>query len=85
MSATGAEQVTRTKLLDMFVAWTRGQVAVCCTTDEDVHAVTAVGDEPVIGLHVHGGNTGTIRRRSYDPATGEVEWFASGWADPSKR
>ena len=62
--------------------WAPGQVTVCCTTDDDVHAVTAVGDEPTVGIHVYGGNIGTIRRRSYDPATGEAEWFVSGWDKP---
>ncbi len=59
--------------------WTRGQVTVCCTTDDDVHSVAAVGDEPTIGIHVYGGNIGTLQRRSYDPATGTVHWFVSGW------
>jgi 3-mercaptopropionate dioxygenase len=59
--------------------WEPGQVTVCCTTDDDVHAVAAVGDEPTVGIHVYGGNIGTIRRRSYDPATGEARWFVSGW------
>src|SRR5918999_2828770 len=59
--------------------WERGQVTVCCTTDDDVHAVTAVGDEPTVGIHVYGGNIATISRRSYDPATGAVQWFTSGW------
>lgn len=59
--------------------WSPGQVTVCCTTDDDVHAVTAVGSEPTVGIHVYGGNIGTIRRRSYDPATGEADWFVSGW------
>jgi 3-mercaptopropionate dioxygenase len=62
--------------------WKRGQVAVCCTTDDDVHAVTAVGDEPTIGIHVYGGNIGTMTRRSYDPATGSVRWFVSEWDSP---
>jgi predicted metal-dependent enzyme (double-stranded beta helix superfamily) len=62
--------------------WRRGQVTVCCTTDDDVHAVTAVGAEPTVGIHVYGGNIGTISRRSYDPATGAVEWFVSGWDSP---
>jgi 3-mercaptopropionate dioxygenase len=62
--------------------WEPGQVTVCCTTDDDVHAVTAVGDEPTIGIHVYGGNIGTIRRRSYDPGTGEAHWFVSGWDSP---
>jgi predicted metal-dependent enzyme (double-stranded beta helix superfamily) len=61
-----------------------GQVTVCCTTDDDVHAVAAVGHEPTIGIHVYGGNIGTIRRRSYDPATGEARWFVSGWDSPEQ-
>jgi predicted metal-dependent enzyme (double-stranded beta helix superfamily) len=61
----------------------RGQVTVCCTTDDDVHSVAAVGDIPTVGIHVYGANIGTIERRLYDPATGAVEWFASGWNDPA--
>lgn len=63
--------------------WVPGQVTVCCTTDDDVHAVAAVGDEPTIGIHVYGGNIGKLRRRSYDPATGESHWFVSGWDSPA--
>ena len=63
--------------------WVPGQVTVCCTTDDDVHAVAAVGSEPTVGIHVYGGNIGTIRRRSYDPATGEASWFVSGWDSPA--
>ena len=59
-----------------------GQVSVCCTTDDDVHAVAAVGNEPTVGIHASGGNIGTIRRRSYDPATSEARWFVSGWDSP---
>lgn len=62
--------------------WRPGQVTICCTTD-DVHAVTAVGDEPTVGIHVYGANIGKVRRRSYDPATGEAEWFVSGWDSPA--
>jgi 3-mercaptopropionate dioxygenase len=62
--------------------WKRGQVTVCCTTDDDVHSVIAVGDEPTIGIHVYGGNIGTLNRRMYDPATGAVQWFSSGWDTP---
>jgi predicted metal-dependent enzyme (double-stranded beta helix superfamily) len=62
--------------------WERGQVTVCCTTDDDVHSVVAVGDEPTIGIHIYGGNIGTLNRPSYDPATGAVHWFVSGWDQP---
>jgi predicted metal-dependent enzyme (double-stranded beta helix superfamily) len=63
--------------------WERGQVTVCCTTDDDVHAVEALGDEPTVGIHVYGGNIATINRPSYDPATGAVRWFVSGWDHPA--
>lgn len=59
--------------------WRAGQVTVCCTTDDDMHSVVAVGDETTVGIHVYGANIGTIRRRTYDPATGTVRWFVSGW------
>jgi predicted metal-dependent enzyme (double-stranded beta helix superfamily) len=64
--------------------WERGQVTVCCTTDDDVHAVEAVGDEPTIGIHIYGADIGAIERRLYDPATGAVRWFVSGWDAPTE-
>ncbi|TWP53844.1 hypothetical protein FKR81_03545 [Lentzea tibetensis] len=63
--------------------WERGQVTVCCTTDDDVHAVAAVGDIPTVGIHVYGADIGTIERRLYDPATGAVRRFVSGWNTPA--
>jgi 3-mercaptopropionate dioxygenase len=62
--------------------WERGQVTVCCTTDDDVHSVAAVGDIPTVGIHVYGANIGTIERQLYDPATGAVQKFVSGWNTP---
>jgi predicted metal-dependent enzyme (double-stranded beta helix superfamily) len=56
-----------------------GQVIVCCTTDQDLHRVSAVGAQPCVGIHVYGGDIGTIRRRSYDVETGDVSWFTSSW------
>ncbi|MEU1393106.1 MULTISPECIES: hypothetical protein [unclassified Nonomuraea] len=57
-------------------------MTVCCTTDDDVHAVAAVGSEPTIGIQVYSGDIGTTKRRDYDPATGEVRWFVSAWDKP---
>lgn len=56
-----------------------GQVSVCCLLDDDVHMVRCVGDEPCIGIHVYGSDIGTLSRRTYDLATGEVKWFTSQW------
>jgi len=63
--------------------WTPGQVNICCTTDDDVHSVTALGSEPTIGIHVYGGNISRISRQAYDPASGESRWFTSGWDSPA--
>lgn len=63
--------------------WERGQVTVCCTTDDDVHAVAAAGKVPTVGIHIYGANIGTIKRRSYDPEAGAVPWFVSGWDSPA--
>lgn len=60
--------------------WTAGQVTVCCTTDDDVHRVACGGEVPVVGIHVYGADIGTLPRRTYVPATGEVSWFVSRWA-----
>ena len=59
--------------------WGPGEVTVCCTTDDDIHRVECVGNEPCIGIHVYGADIGSLRRRSYDPSTGEVTWFTSVW------
>jgi len=59
--------------------WRSGEVTICCTTDDDVHQVACIGDEPCIGIHVYGDDIGTLSRRSYDPVTGEVKWFTSHW------
>ena len=63
--------------------WYAGDVTVCCTTDDDVLQVSNPGDVPCVGIHVYGGDIGTLQRRSYEPATGEVSWFISSWTDPT--
>jgi predicted metal-dependent enzyme (double-stranded beta helix superfamily) len=60
--------------------WSPGDVTVCCTSDQDLHQVSCASAEPCVGLHIYGGDIGTIRRRAYDPATGEVSYFVSSWA-----
>lgn len=69
------------QLLDEEV-FTPGEVTVCCTTDKDIHKVSAATDEPCIGIHIYGGNIGEIRRRKYEPDTGEIGYFTSFWSEP---
>jgi predicted metal-dependent enzyme (double-stranded beta helix superfamily) len=56
-----------------------GEVFVCCTPDQDVHRVTCASPEPVVGIHVYGGDLAKIPRLKYDPETGEVTPFKTGW------
>ncbi|WP_283133140.1 enoyl-CoA hydratase-related protein [Rhizohabitans arisaemae] len=63
--------------------WRPGEVTVCCTTDQDLHQVASGSDEPCVGIHVYGGDIGTIQRRSYHPETGEVGYFTSAWTTPA--
>lgn len=56
-----------------------GDVFVCCTTDRDVHRVACHSAEPVVGIHVYGGDLAKIPRLQYDPDTGEVAPFQTGW------
>lgn len=60
--------------------WNPGAVTICCTTDDDVHAVDCAGHSPCVGIHIYGANIGTLNRRAYDPTTGAVQWFVSRWA-----
>jgi 3-mercaptopropionate dioxygenase len=59
--------------------WNRGEVTVCCTTDDDIHSVKAEGNTPTVGIHIYGANIGTTERTRYNPKTGETEKFTSGW------
>ena len=48
----------------------------------DIHQVAnARSDDNSISIHVYGGNIGVMRRRRFDPATGAVSEFVSGYAN----
>ncbi len=63
-------------------SWKPGQVTICCTTDRDLHRVTCASEIPCVGIHIYGADIGTLRRKAYDEATGDVRWFVSEWATP---
>ena len=56
-----------------------GETFVCCTKDKDLHRVTCASDEPVVGIHVYGGDLSKIPRFKYDEISGEVTSFNTGW------
>lgn len=55
------------------------QVIVCCTSDKDIHRVSCGSSVPCVGIHVYGADIGTMERHIYDPHTGDVHPFVSGW------
>ena len=56
-----------------------GETFVCCTKDTALHRVTCASDEPVVGIHVYGGDLAKFRRFKYDEISGEVTSFNTGW------
>ena len=59
-----------------------GDVDVLMPAQGDIHQVTnALSDCGSLGIHVYGGNIGVARRRRFDPASGLVSEFVSGYAN----
>lgn len=58
-----------------------GDVTVCCTSEHDVHEVRCASSVPCVGIHVYGGDIGTIKRHVYDPQTGARRAVVTAW-DP---
>lgn len=58
-----------------------GMVVAVSPSLGDIHTVAnALPDRPSISIHLYGGNIGTIRRHSFDPATGGKADFVSGYS-----
>lgn len=61
-----------------------GDVELVGPSIGDIHRVTNAYDDRVsISIHCYGGDIGQIRRHVYDPDTGAVKDFVSGYANPS--
>lgn len=59
-----------------------GEVEVLSPAEGDIHQVAnALGDGNSISIHVYGGNIGAMRRRRFDPASGAVSEFVSGYTN----
>lgn len=46
-----------------------------------IHRVDNAGSEPALSIHVYGRDIGPLERHSYDPVTGEVSRFVSGYCN----
>ena len=48
----------------------------------DIHRVSnALTDRASVSIHVYGGNIGAVQRHVYDPATGAISGFVSGYSN----
>jgi 3-mercaptopropionate dioxygenase len=47
----------------------------------DVHRVKTISPEPSISLHLLANDTGCVVRQKFDPVTGQVDTFRSGWSN----
>lgn len=59
----------------------KGDVVVCCTSDQDIHKVSCASTDPCVGIHVYGGNIGELERRVFDDTTGVEKKVVTAW-DP---
>ena len=50
---------------------------------DDIHQVSNRGEETAISIHVYGADIGAQRRHAFDPASGEVKSFVSGYDRPA--
>ena len=58
-----------------------GDIDEVSPTIGDIHLVkNALADKTSISIHVYGGNIGALRRHVYDPLTGSVKNFVSGYS-----
>lgn len=57
----------------------RGHVTVLGSAG--IHRVDNMGNEPALSIHVYGRDIGPAERHSYDPVTGEISRFVSGYCN----
>ncbi|GAC1651451.1 MAG: hypothetical protein NVS4B8_26410 [Herpetosiphon sp.] len=60
---------------------TTGQFYPLLPPTNDVHRVTTTSQQPSISIHLLGNDTGCAIRHRFDPDTGSVENFRSGWSN----
>ena len=59
----------------------QGEIDCVSSTHGDIHVVeNAFTDKTSIAIHVYGGNIGGVKRHVYDPETGEIKKFVSGYS-----
>ena len=60
---------------------TNGKGHVTVLGHRGIHRVDNVSDQPTTSIHVYGRDIGHAERHSYDPVTGEIGRFVSGYCN----
>ncbi len=70
-------------LVETDIMWLKpGDVTAVSPTVGDIHAVeNAHHDRTSISIHVYGGNIGAVERHVYEPETGKVTLFVTGYTN----
>ena len=59
----------------------QGDIEAVSPTIGDIHVVSnAIPDQASISIHIYGANIGAVKRHTYDPATGSMKNFVSGYS-----
>ena len=58
-----------------------GELFALLPPDGDIHTVTTISAEPSVSIHLLANDTGCVWRRRYEPATGAVAAFRSGYSN----
>ena len=59
----------------------QGDIEVVGPANGDIHVVSnAIPDKTSISVHVYGANIGAVKRHIYDPVTGSMKNFVSGYS-----
>ena len=68
-------EVSRTQTMDI------GQFYSLLPPLDDIHYVKTLSDEPSVSIHLLANDTASVWRHRFEPATGEVKAFRSGYSN----
>jgi predicted metal-dependent enzyme (double-stranded beta helix superfamily) len=81
----GEEEESRFRIIDnklqriQGVLTRPGDVSHVYPPSRDIHQINNRSSEPTISIHIYGGDIGSQRRHTYDPDTGAMQEFVSGY------
>ncbi len=67
--------------LEQVGARKNGKGHVTVLSHQGIHRIDNVSSEPCLSIHVYGRDIGTTERHAYNPLTGEISRFVSGYCN----